>query len=119
MENTCNKQSPSGVLKTYMGVAKEAPGDDAAKLLVRFSDLSPWGNLWAIDLGSPAYQSYVTLWSCQEILGIRQEQMWVMSRQETLDEATLKTAMLNAQAKTGYDTSVLFHTPQQNCTYPN
>ena len=42
-----------------------------------------------------------------------------MSRQETLDEATLKTAMLNAQAKTGYDTSVLFHTPQQNCTYPN
>ena len=117
VSNTCNKKSPTGTLQTAVGEAKV--GDAPAKLLVRFSEYSPWGNYWVTELGAPAYQNYVIVWSCQEILGIRSETLWILARTPTLSDADMKQALADAQEKTGFDVSSLHHTTQQGCTYPN
>lgn len=114
--NTCNKDGVNGTLQVANGVAKT--GAAPAKLLVRFSKLSPYANYWVIG-GDAAERDYVVVWSCTSLLVANFQILWILARRPVLDAATYARAVADAKKAlhgTGL-TSQLTMTTQKGCAH--
>uniref|UniRef100_A0A3P8U4T7 Apolipoprotein D n=1 Tax=Amphiprion percula TaxID=161767 RepID=A0A3P8U4T7_AMPPE len=76
-----------GTINTISGYAVSKSPSEPAKLLVSFFDNSPPAPYWVL---STDYDSYSLVYSCTDLGVLRVEFAWVMSRQPTLPEETIK-----------------------------
>lgn len=99
--NECRKGAADGPIKAVKGKARVVDKQTNAKLEVSF--FWPfWGDYWIIDL-DPDYQWAVVGHPSRKYL-------WILSRQEKLDEEILDGIRLRLQQQ-GYDLSQLLISP--------
>ena len=115
VNNTCNLGSPSGKVQNIVGKAKNTDPSQPAKLGVSFFN-SPYAPYWILD-GDEGLKQYVVAWTCETVLGIPGEVLWLLSRTPTLDEGLVNEILERAAKNTGIDTSKLYNTTQTGCTY--
>lgn len=101
VENTCRKDG--GEIAKAVGRAKVVPDSGNAKLKVNF--FGPfWGDYWVLALDEKNYQYAL-------VGGPDRKYLWVLSRNQTLDDAAYSQLTAIAKAQ-GYDLSDLTKTTQ-------
>jgi len=69
-------------------------------------------NYWVIDTN----YNYSLVYSCDKLVGVKIESAWILSRNPTLDSATINK-LSNILQQYGVDTSKFAITDQSNCIY--
>jgi apolipoprotein D and lipocalin family protein len=101
--NECSVGGLNGVRRQVTASAKVTNAAIPAKLSVDFGGF--FGDYWIIDLDREKYRYAVVGHPTRQYL-------WILSRDPTLDDATL-APVLERAAKKGFDTSRLEYTQQQ------
>jgi apolipoprotein D and lipocalin family protein len=102
VSNECNVGGLGGMHRQVNASAKVTNGAVPAKLSVDFGGF--YGDYWIIDLDRDTYQYAVVGHPTRQYL-------WILSRERTLDAATLAPILERASQK-GFDTSRLEYTKQ-------
>ncbi|XP_050405750.1 apolipoprotein D [Patella vulgata] len=86
---------------------------DPAKLMVKFSEDSPYAPYWVLDTN---YMNYTVVFSCESFGKIAHVQFaWILSRNITITES-LDQKLFQILENNGVPTSYLKKTDQSNCT---
>jgi apolipoprotein D and lipocalin family protein len=105
--NSCNINSPDGILREIRGTATNEDSTSNAKFKVDFN-LPNKGDYWIIGL-EENYQFAV-------VSDPSRKSLYILSKTPTLDPALYQQAL--DQVKDKIDTSMLLTTMQSGCTYP-
>lgn len=107
--NTCYRQGRG--LSKAIGTAKiRGPG----QLGVSFSPIVPRAPYWVIQYQSG---SYAVVWSCVDMLGVRGQNLWVLSRTPTMDPRLYQQIVTKAHQQTGFPIDSLTITTQRGCNH--
>lgn len=116
LDQSCRDSKPDGRLYRFFGKARVKDQNDPGKLEVEFQGQPGKASLWVVDTD---YKDYYITWSCQTILGITFENMWIAARNQTMDMSRFRELAEKAKRITGWDTTQLILTRQTGCTYPS
>ncbi|RUS83608.1 hypothetical protein EGW08_008627 [Elysia chlorotica] len=95
-----------------VGDAFAPNASEPAKLLVKFSNSSPYANYWVVDTD---YDTYTLIFSCEPLTGLAHVNFaWILARNRTLD-ASVVQSLEGKLANFGVDTSKFRATDQSGC----
>jgi lipocalin len=97
------------------GNATPLNSTDPGKLEVKFDGIPGSSELWVVDTD---YENYYVSYSCQTILGIKFDNLWIAARKNTMSGETFRVIPEKARVITGFDTSSLIITNHVGCSYP-
>jgi len=110
--NVENRDIQDGKVTTATGDCYMPDSSEPAKLLVRFSTLSPYGNYWVVHTD---YQQFTLVYSCSALTGLAHvEQAWILARDMSISEE-MTSKLMQELAAFGVDVSKFQKTDQSDC----
>lgn len=109
--NRCNYGDAYGQLEVINGTAMANP-DLPSEIEVSFG--GPYGPYWVVI--NDDYE-VICVWSCTELDGFVFSYMWILARTPSIDSSLYEEITAKAAEITGWDTSRLILTDQNNCDY--
>jgi lipocalin len=115
LDQSCRGSRADGQLYRYYGTARVINPNDPGKLEVTFQGQPGKSILHVVDTD---YDNYYVSYSCDVVLGIAIENMWLAARKNTMSPETFRGIADRAKKITGFDNSGFFLNNHTGCSYP-